>query len=147
MVTLVAVAAKIESFRGDHAFLSNFHPSPIVYEGIAYPTVEHAFQAAKTLDVNERRLLAALDSPTKAKRAGRKVKLRDGWNELRVEVMTALVRLKFANPELKASLLATGDAELAEGNNWNDRFWGVCRGVGKNHLGRVLMQVREELRG
>lgn len=135
--------AKIERFRDEFSFLSNFHPAPVEFEGITYPTVEHAFQAAKTLDLEARRSLAALDTPARAKARGRRVPLRPGWDELRLEVMEQLLRLKFAAPELRASLLATGDAALVEGNNWNDRFRGVCRGTGKNHLGGLLIDGRE----
>jgi predicted NAD-dependent protein-ADP-ribosyltransferase YbiA (DUF1768 family) len=60
--------------------------------------------------------------------------------------MEELVRRKFADPELAEKLLATGDEELVEGNTWNDRFWGVCRGEGRNELGKILMRVRAELR-
>ena len=78
----------------------------------------------------------------RAKRLGR-VELRSDWEEVKIEVMREVLRCKFSqNPDLKAKLIATGDAELIEGNNWNDRFWGVCRGVGQNHLGRLLMELR-----
>jgi predicted NAD-dependent protein-ADP-ribosyltransferase YbiA (DUF1768 family) len=60
--------------------------------------------------------------------------------------MEDLVRLKFTtHPDLCERLLTTGDAELIEGNSWNDTFWGVCRGKGRNELGKVLMKVRSEL--
>ena len=65
---------------------------------------------------------------------------------MKIDIMRQVLKSKFTqNPELKAKLIATGDAELIEGNNWNDRFWGVCRGVGQNHLGKLLMEVRAEL--
>ena len=44
-----------------------------------------------------------------------------------------------------ANLLATGKATLVEGNSWGDTFWGVCRGKGKNMLGKILMRVRKRL--
>ena len=137
----------IERFDGEYAFLSNFWPSPIVLDRITYPTVEHAFQAAKADNRLERERIAALPTPGAAKRAGRKVALRPDWDRIKVEVMEDLVRRKFADPELAERLLATGAAELVEGNTWNDRFWGVCRGQGRNELGKILMRVRAELRG
>lgn len=74
------------------------------------------------------------------------MQLRPDWEEAKVGIMEELVRLKFtAHADLRARLLATGDAELIEGNNWNDRFWGVCRGQGQNQLGLILMKVRSEL--
>jgi len=136
----------IDRFTGEYDFLSNFHPSPIEVNGILYPTVEHAFQAAKTSIPEERQALADTTTPGSAKRLGRKVQLRPDWEEVKVGIMEELVRLKFTtHPDLREQLLATGDAELVEGNNWNDRFWGVCRGQGRNELGKILTKVRSEL--
>lgn len=132
-------------FRDALAFCSNFHPSPITFDGVRFATVEHAFQAAKTLDSCERAHIAAAPSPGRAKRLGRRVQLRPDWDSIRCDVMFELLRLKFANPHLARLLLSTGDVELVEHNTWNDRFWGVCGGAGSNHLGRLLMQVRAEL--
>jgi N-glycosidase YbiA len=137
----------IEHFEGEYAFLSNFWPSPIVLDRITHPTVEHAYQAAKADNRLERERLASLPTPGAAKRAGRKVTLRSDWERVKVGIMEDLVRRKFADPDLAERLLATGEAELVEGNAWNDRFWGVCRGEGRNELGKVLMRVRAELRG
>ena len=137
---------KITSFSGEHEFLSNFCSSPITVDGIEFPTVEHAFQAAKTFDLTEKHQVAMQTTPGKAKRLGRKVTLRPHWNEIRAEVMEALVHQKFfEHPDLAAKLLATGDDELVEGNTWNDTFYGVCRGKGQNRLGQILMKVRDGL--
>jgi ribA/ribD-fused uncharacterized protein len=139
------MTGQITSFTGEYEFLSNFSWSPVLHDSIQYPTVEHAFQAAKTYDKDERRRIAALPTPGMAKRAGRKVKLRKNWNEMRVKVMRTLLRKKFLHPGLAGKLLATEDAELIEGNSWGDTFWGVCNGVGENRLGKLLMEIREEL--
>jgi len=137
----------IDSFEGEHRFLSNFYSSPLQLEGIIYPTIEHAFQAMKTKDKNKRIEISKLQTPGEAKRAGRKVKLREDWEKIKLEVMEFLVRLKFKNYiDLKNELLATDNAELIEGNWWNDRFWGICKGRGENNLGKILMKVRDELR-
>lgn len=135
----------ISDFSGEFAFLSNFHPARVVFGGIVFPTVEHAFQAAKSERREDWIAIAALPTAGKAKRAGRKVQLREDWEQLKVEIMTELVRRKFQNPDLRQQLLATGDQELVEGNTWNDRFWGVCKGKGENHLGKILMFVRRRL--
>lgn len=136
----------IDSFTCEYRFLSNFWPATVEHEGIVYPSVEHAYQAAKTHDTAERRRIAALKSAGQAKRAGRGLRIRSDWESVKVGVMTELVRQKFTNDaELRERLLATVDFELVEGNSWNDQFWGVCRGVGKNWLGRILMLVRAEL--
>ena len=136
----------IALFDGKHAFLSNFYASPVTYECVVYPTVEHAFQAAKALTPTERLPVLMAKTPGIAKRLGRKVALRPGWDAMRIDVMRQLLREKF-RPEcvLAEKLLATGDAELVEGNTWGDHFWGVCRGSGENWLGRLLMDIRTEL--
>jgi ribA/ribD-fused uncharacterized protein len=120
------------------------------------PTVEHAFQAWKAKDEAHIKWVLAANTPGQAKRRGRQVELRDDWLSIRVAVMDSLLRIKFKplatgspfappfNP-LSVMLVATGDAELIEGNTWNDTFWGVCRGKGENHLGKLLMQIRKEL--
>ena len=141
-------AEPIFSFKGEYAFLSNFYPSPIVVGYDAYPTVEHAFQAAKTLDLAEARRVRDAATPGKAKYAGRRVTLRPDWDQVKLAVMEALLRQKFARgSELAGQLLATGDRELIEGNRWGDRFWGTdLQGNGRNELGRALMRIRDDLR-
>lgn len=141
-------ARKISEFQGPYRFLSNFWPATVEFEGISYPTVEHAYQSAKTLDRAERRRIAAMATPGEAKSAGRSFPLRPDWETIKFVVMEQCVRYKFTHhPELREQLLATGDAILEEGNAWGDRIWGVYQGVGENHLGKLLMQLRSELRG
>lgn len=139
---------KIDKFTGEYRFLSNFFTCLVSFGGESYRSVEHAYQAAKTLDAFERADIRRIPTPGKAKRAGRKVTLRVDWPDIKVGIMTNLLRSKFGNDNepLRAKLLDTGDAELIEGNNWGDRFWGVCLGSGRNELGKALMRVREELR-
>src|SRR5881394_2530499 len=121
-------------FRDALAYCSNFHPSPIIMGGVRFATVEHAFQAAKTLDPSERAHIAAAPTPGRAKHLGRRVTLRPGWDDMRVSIMLTLLRSKFDDPALRVQLLATGDIQLVEHNTWGDRFWGVCDGSGENHL-------------
>ena len=136
----------IDSFTEENRFLSNYYASPITYEGVEYPTVEHAFQAAKTLDVETRKRIAAMNTPGEAKYMGRCVTLRKDWEQVKFSVMKELLELKFrSNTALALRLLATGDAYLIEGNTWNDTIWGVCNGKGQNNLGKLLMEVRSEL--
>ena len=123
----------IDSFRGEHRFLSNFYPAPVEFEGITYPTVEHAYQAAKTENPLWRVIILGCETAGEAKRCGRKVPLRKNWNRVRQAVMTNLIWQKFSKHEhLKQKLLATGVQPLIEGNAWGDTFWGVCRGEGAN---------------
>jgi N-glycosidase YbiA len=142
-------APAITAFHGDYAFLSNFYPSLVRLEDGAYPTLEHAFQAAKTHDADDRKAIRECDTPFTAKYLGRRVQLRADWEHVKVEIMRDLLRQKFADAELKAMLLATGEAELIEGNTWNDKVWGcvMVKGVwiGKNYLGKLLMDMRREL--
>ena len=140
----------INCFEREYAFLSNFYPSPIEYEGIKYPTVEAAFQAAKTPDLHMKTAIATAEHPGKAKRMGRKVVLREDWEEIKDRVMEDCLRLKFSDPMLRKKLLATEDEELEEGNWWHDNYWGTCYcsrcgDVGKNKLGYLLMKIRKEI--
>lgn len=133
----------IGKFDGTYRFLSNFYPSIIEYEGILYPTVEHAYQAAKTLDIGEREKIAQLPRPKDAKQAGRHLDLRPGWDKQKVSIMRHLLKLKFRKFHLGTQLARTGDAILIEGNWWGDTFWGECKGVGENNLGKLLMEIRD----
>jgi N-glycosidase YbiA len=135
----------IGPFRGRYSFLSNFHPVMIRYDGVDFPTVEHAYQAIKTTDRKRRRKIATAPTPVAAKHMGKRVQIRRNWNSIKVSVMRELLRRKFAHPELRALLLATGKKELVEINRFGDRFWGVCGGTGQNHLGKILMDVRREI--
>ena len=144
---------EISAFRGPHDFLSNFYAADVEFEGAEYPTIEHAFQAAKSLDFAERRAIKNAKTASEAKRMGRKIKRRADWFDISLVIMETLVRQKFTRyPELKSKLLETGDAKLIEGNNWNDRFYGAVYNttsgewVGENHLGKILMKVREDLK-
>lgn len=135
----------IEKFQGEYRFLSNFYPAKVILDGIEFPSVENAYQAAKNFN-KERRLLFVNLSASQAKREGKKTVLRPDWEQVKIPVMTVLVTDKFTrNSDLQELLLGT-EAELVEGNTWGDRFWGVCKGKGENHLGKILMKVREELK-
>lgn len=137
----------IDSFEGPFGFLSNFYPAPVEFEGVVYPTSEHAYHAAKTLDLAQRALILRCATPSSAKRFGQRVSMREDWEAVKIETMEAIVERKFrTHPDLRVRLLATGTRELIEGNFWGDRFWGICGGQGRNELGKVLMRVRERLR-
>ncbi|GAB4516865.1 MAG: NADAR family protein [Anaerolineae bacterium] len=143
----------ITQFRDDYHFLSNFFPADVSLDGVDYPTVEHAFQAAKTFDADQRTAIRLARTPSSAKAMGRRLKRREDWFDVSLLILEELVREKFTrHPELGEKLLATGDAELIEGNTWKDRFYGCVwdakqnQWVGENHLGRILMKVRDDLR-
>ena len=136
----------IDSFDGDFFFLSNFFPHSIMYMGKIWKTSEHAFQGAKTLDESEQETIRRQITPGQAKRKGRKITLRPDWENIKVSVMREILKIKFSDPVLAQMLLDTGDNELIEGNDWGDTFYGRVNGVGENWLGRILMEIREELR-
>lgn len=147
------MTARILGFRDQFRFLSNFWPVVVDYEGILYPSSEHAYQAAKTLDQDARERIAWLPTPGEAKRAGQKIELRPDWNDVRDQVMLDILTVKFhADETLMKLLVATDDAELIEGNHWHDQYWGDCKcgrpacaEPGRNQLGVTLMQVRTNL--
>ena len=147
----------IDKFEGRYAFLSNFYPCTIEYQGIFYPSVEHMYVAMKVNNqqlINGmyytpndfREMISKIKTAGEAKRIGRKVKLRTGWEDTKLKVMNWAVREKFKDEKLSELLLSTGDEELVESNWWGDVFYGVCNGIGENHLGKILMKVREEIR-
>lgn len=143
----------INDFQGQFRFLSNFYPCKVVLDGIIYGSTESAYQAAKTMDPVLRKEI--LDAPTfnLAKRLGSRVALRPDWEEVKLGVMEDLLRQKFApGTGLRAKLDATSPQKLTEGNYWHDNFWGdcictkkdSCKRAGQNHLGKLLMRIRDE---
>lgn len=135
---------KIESFRGYNGFLSNMYPSPITLGGVHYTCAEAAFQAVKLADKSARKMFEGLTG-SEAKKLGRKIQLRPDWESIKINVMRWIISEKFKqNPELRMKLYRTRNFELIEGNTWGDTFWGVCNGKGRNWLGRILMEYRDE---
>ena len=144
---------KITSFKDEYRFLSNFYQTPIAYGGLTYPNAEAAFQAQKREKEEDKVKYTLVKNPVVAKRMGKKEPdLPENWREISYGIMLEVVRAKFSLPEMKEKLLATGDAELVEGNNHHDNLWGNCAcprcaaKAGQNRLGKILMQVREELK-
>ncbi len=135
----------IDSFRGDFGFLSNFYEATIYVGGERYRSIEHAYQAHKTLDLDLRRLIREAKTSGIAKKLGQAVKIRDDWESVKVDLMRDFIRRKFENPFLRLQLLATEGARLVEGNTWGDVFWGVCKGKGQNWLGKILMDERSRI--
>jgi len=149
---------RIDSFRRKYFFLSNYQPSVFlagIWENFedendleVWATVEHFFQAMKTEDLQERTWVRTAETPGEAKRLGQNVKLREGWEELKDMVMYFALEKKFNIPGFKKKLLETGNAELIEGNNWHDNYWGncicdKCKDIeGLNKLGTMLMEIR-----
>lgn len=136
-------------FKGQYRFLSNFFPVKFVHKELCYPSVEHFFQAMKTLDRRLRAEIAVAKTSGEAKHLGHSVVLREDWDDVKDGVMLYGLQKKFSQPSLREALLQTGSHELIEINFWHDNYWGNCRCpkcegvVGKNRLGLLLMEVRE----
>jgi len=145
-------AAKVEdeavvgfSRKTGYEFLSNFYTSTVAYEGLLYPTVEHAYQASKSLDKKTRELIRRATDPNLAKKLGQGVAVREDWTQVKVDIMRQLIREKFQNPFIRWKLKETDGKRLINENRWNDRFWGVVNGQGENWLGKILEEVRAEI--
>jgi ribA/ribD-fused uncharacterized protein len=139
-------------FVAPYRFLSNFYPTPILFDGMTWPSVEHAYQAQKTNDIDIRVKILHTASPSRAKRLGKHYNLRKDWEQVKVGIMRELLRFKFpVGGVMSDELVATHLYQLVEGNTWHDNFWGncVCADcapiVGKNVLGYLLEQRRAEL--
>jgi ribA/ribD-fused uncharacterized protein len=136
----------VKGFFGKYRFLSNFHVADVFYEGILYPSTEHAYQAAKTTDVEIRKKFLNLTC-SEAKKFGQTIGLRDNWDIIKYDVMFAVVFDKFFRHEnLRRELIETGDMYLEETNHWGDKYYGVCDGEGLNVLGQILMLVRNVIK-
>lgn len=133
----------INSFSGRYNWLSNFFPCDIELDGLWYNSVEHAYQAAKSLDINERNKIRECKFASEAKRIGKTISLRADWEDIKLEIMENLLKQKFNNKYLKNLLEDTGTQELIEGNWWHDTYWGECNGVGHNMLGKLIMKIRD----
>lgn len=136
----------IMRFRGEFEYLSNFYPAQVELDGVTYPTVENAFQAAKTLNPEER-IPFVTCSPAEAKKMGRALNLRKDWEDVKEDVMRALLLQKFAvGSENLEKLCATYPAPIIEGNDWHDTYWGKCQCPkchgGENRLGDILEWIR-----
>ena len=150
---------KIDIFRGKYSFLSNFESHrgliaiPFDSEKILFfPHVEGAYQAMKCLDPLDRLKFVGL-SPSDSKKLGKQILRRDDWQEIKFGVMKNCLAQKFANnSNFRVKLVATGDSGIVEGNFHHDNEWGdcycdECDGIkGENHLGRLLMELREKLK-
>ena len=127
---------KVSEFRDRFSFLSNFVGG-----------VEQKYQAAKCVNKEDREKILKM-TPGQSKRAGQKVELRKDWEDIKLDIMYQLVKETFSKEPFRTMLLRTENMILEEGNTWGDKFWGVSLkgGKGENHLGKILMRVREELR-
>lgn len=143
---MVVDDAQIRGFFGDYRWLSNFHIAEVDFEGQTYTSSEAAYQAAKTLDLEKRKEFINI-TPGDSKKMGRTVSLRPDWEAVKETVMYQILLSKFEkHPYLMQLLEDTGTKYLEETNYWDDTYWGVCKGLGKNRLGKLLMKIRDDAR-
>lgn len=139
----------INQFKGKYQFLSNFYRVKIIIDDKEYDTTEHYFQSQKFRKLGLQEKIRTAATPGLAKKLARQMrsKIRYDWIDVSFYFMEKALKAKFAIPELREKLSATGEMELKEGNTWNDTFWGVDlkTGKGDNHLGKLLMKIREEI--
>lgn len=130
-----------------YGFLNNFETSPIYVFHREWATVEHAYQAQKTINDEEYDAIWKAKTPRKARDLGQLVTLRPNWGLIKNWVMKECVLAKFTqHPHLQEQLLVTGDEELIE-DSPIDWYWGCGDdGTGQNNLGKILMEVRKEIR-
>lgn len=141
--------SKIDSFTEYFDFLHNNFQTPVYFSGILYPSVSHAYHAARSNDERTRR--AILNAETFQALGNIALRINDpiDWQERKVKIMEQLVRDKFRrSKELQERLKLTEGRELVmtyTDNNSKNNFWGVVKGNGQNQLGRILMKIREDL--
>ena len=139
----------IESFKGIYTWLSNMVPVKIIYEGIEYPSVEHAYMSAKSSDMAWKSRCADTQiSPKQIKQESKSIRLRDEWEDMKIDVMKECLEQKYQQEPFKTLLLGTGETHIQEGNWWGDFFWGVDikTGKGENNLGKLIMKIRNDLK-
>lgn len=142
-------------FRGEYDFLSNMYEFEVHYKGLAFPSSEYLYQwlkvepTAPDAEAWREKILTAphgRKAKTLTKKRGFPLRQVKDIDEFRLKAMKIALWAKFKQPEMAKKLLATGDTTLVEYNTWRDEFFGICNGVGHNHLGRLLMECRLYLR-
>lgn len=144
---------EIVRFNGPHAFLSNEYPVRVTHEGVSYPCASSAFLASTLANQREKELVSRMGYDRAKQRFG-VFPGAPGWEERHLATMGQIVREKFSqHPELAHRLAGTAGLKLVAGVRGKrgkavDTFWHVdlYRWEGENHLGRILMRLREELR-
>jgi ribA/ribD-fused uncharacterized protein len=141
----------ITDFRKDYFFLSNFYPCQVFYNGLMFPNSEGAYMSCKNDNREDHVKLSEMKTAREAREYGQKIHIRSNWEDVKYDSMKNVLRDKFTrNLHLGIKLLETGDRQLVEGGTWHDQFWGICncskhQGEGKNALGQILMEIRDEL--
>ena len=134
-------------FRGKYNFLSNFHEIDIIYNGIKFKSVEHAYQALKADNYDDMIFVAESETPAISKIRGRNIPVRKDWKNVKILIMRDLLYKKFEDGYLKEKLIKTGDISITEENSWGDTFWGIDEKTnkGRNELGKLLEEIRDKI--
>jgi len=140
----------INEFKGDYRWLSNFEAVTITIDGVSYPSVEHAYMSYKSNDPEWKKFcMDANNTAGDVKKKSREVKLVDNWDNLKFTVMSLCLTKKYEQEPFRSRLIKTGTQNIVEGNYFGDTIWGVdlkyTPNIGENHLGRMIMKVREDL--
>lgn len=152
----VVDALRVFGFFEDYRFLSNFHMCDVMYDGVFWPSSEHAYMVAKCKNIrknisNENIYndygISRIQNMTcsEVRKWGQTVELRNDWEQIKEAIMLQINLDKYIrNHDVREKLLATGQKALIEANSWNDSYWGfdVDKQRGSNKLGNILMQVR-----
>jgi len=136
--------------QSGYEFLSNFKAVKVRFEGNEYDSVEHAYQASKSMALEWRLFCMNASSPAEVKKAAKAISVRPDWKSVRLSIMRNLLDQKFNQEPYSTWLLNTGEQYIQEGNYWGDTYWGVdltkTPVVGENKLGEMLMDIRDRLR-
>jgi ribA/ribD-fused uncharacterized protein len=139
----------VKGFFGEYRWLSNFHECEIFFNGLRFPATENAYVYAKIAPELRTEFQETIDelmvcSAAESKKIGKSVPIRDDWDAIKYDIMSAVVFDKYyRHKELRKALLSTGYKHLEETNHWKDTFWGVCDGKGHNKLGQIHMSIRD----
>lgn len=141
---------QIRFFLDQYYLFSNYSAIPVTYKGYTYPTSEHAYQTTKFanhLDISEKIKHASSPSVAKKLSLHYEVKKRKDWDNIKLQIMTDIIHHKAQqHKEIQKKLLATGNDEIIE-NSMDDYFWGCGKdGSGQNKMGKIWMQIRNELK-
>lgn len=134
----------IKEFQKEYRWLSNFMPCVIIYEGVEYRSVEHAYMSAKSNDPEWKQYCQNTEEPGFVKKKSKGITLREDWDTIKCDVMWECLNQKYRQEPYKSKLIETGDMAIQEGNHWKDTFWGVDlkTGKGQNKLGIMIMNIR-----
>lgn len=138
----------ITEFRKEYNWLSNFANVKIILDDIVYQSVEHAYMSEKSDDVEWKLFCSNINnSASVVKAESKKIIIKHNWDKIKLDVMEKCLIQKYNTEPYKTKLLETKNIYIQEGNNWNDKFWGVClkTNKGKNHLGKLIMYIRYNL--